>query len=292
LRRARAARGLPLEAAASATRISRQYLAALENGNLEALPSGPFGRSYLRSYAEFLGIDPGPILESYRSTETAKGLGAEESREKAVRELARVLDHRAKQHRSSLAPVLFALVTGSVLLIAVWVSREPAAPAPPRIQEKETPAATASPPPEVDEVEPPPAKEPERPAAISVAEVEPPPPKEPERPAAISVAESAVGTKIVDHRLVDRADRFSEGERVAFWTRVRAAKPGEVIHHHWFHEGRPVMRRELPIGSTHWRTFSRYTLHDGASGTWVVEARDGSGRVLARAEFLCVEKGG
>jgi hypothetical protein len=106
------------------------------------------------------------------------------------------------------------------------------------------------------------------------------------------VAESAVGTTIVDHRLVDRADRFSEGVQVAFWTRVLASKPGEVIHHYWFHEGRPVMRRELTIGSTHWRTFSRYTLPDGASGSWVVEARDGAGRVLARAEFLCVEAGG
>ncbi|HJS75164.1 MAG TPA: helix-turn-helix domain-containing protein, partial [Vicinamibacteria bacterium] len=55
LKRARTARGLALEAAASATRISRQYLDALEKSELEALPSGPFGRSYLLSYAEFLG---------------------------------------------------------------------------------------------------------------------------------------------------------------------------------------------------------------------------------------------
>ncbi len=92
-------------------------------------------------------------------------------------------------------------------------------------------------------------------------------------------------------RSSDPADRFSDGERVAFWTRVLAAKPGEVIHHYWLHEGRAVMKTDLAIGGPHWRTFSRYTLPDGASGSWVVEARDDTGRVLARREFLCVESG-
>jgi transcriptional regulator with XRE-family HTH domain len=272
LRSARTERGLSLEAAASATRISRHYLDALERGTIEALPSGPFGRSYLRSYAEFLGIDPVPMLESYRSTESAKGLGPAESGERAIRELSRFLEKRRHDH-SSIGPVLFALVTGSALLIAVWISREPAAATRPPVDTKEQPEVELPPP-------------------VLVEEVAPPPAKKPERPQAISVAESALGTTVVDHTLVDRADRFSEGERVAFWTRVLAAKPGDVIHHYWFYEGRAMMRTELSIGGPHWRTFSRYTLPNGASGSWVVEARDGTGRVLAREEFLCVETGG
>ncbi len=51
------------------------------------------------------------------------------------------------------------------------------------------------------------------------------------------------------------------------------------------------MKIDLAIGGPQWRTFSRYTLADGASGSWVVEARDDTGRVLARREFLCVESG-
>jgi transcriptional regulator with XRE-family HTH domain len=278
LKRARSARGLALEAAASATRISRQYLDALEKGELEALPSGPFGRSYLRSYAEFLGIDPEPVLESYRSTESARGLGTAQSGEKAVRDLAALLEKRSRQSRSSLGPVLFALVTGSALLLVVWLRWEPAAEPQSRVEVKEAPQAA-----EVVEPEEVLAEEPA---------VEPPPPARAAPAREISVTDSAVGTQIVNHRLVDRADRFSEGEQVAFWTRVLAAKPGEVIHHYWLHEGRPVMRTDLPIRATHWRTFSRYTLPDGSSGSWVVEARDGEGRVLARAEFLCVESGG
>ena len=221
----------------------------------------------------------------------------ERSREKAVRDLARLLEKRSRQNRSSLGPVLFALVTGSALLLAVWISREPAAAPHSRVEANEAkesrpPEAVASR--EALQKESPPPEGPEPREVLQEEEraEEAPPPPEPAPPDEISVTDSAVGTQIVEHRLVDRADRFSEGEQVAFWTRVLAEKPGEVIHHYWFHEGRPVMRKDLPIRATHWRTFSRYTLLDGSSGSWVVEARDGAGRVLARAEFQCVETGG
>ncbi|HJS74263.1 MAG TPA: DUF2914 domain-containing protein, partial [Vicinamibacteria bacterium] len=229
--------------------------------------------------------------------ESARGLGMERSREKAVRDLARLLEKRSRQNRSSLGPVLFALVTGSALLLAVWISREPAAAPHSRVEANEAkesrpPEAVASR--EALQKESPPPEGPEPREVLQEEEraEEAPPPPEPAPPDEISVTDSAVGTQIVEHRLVDRADRFSEGEQVAFWTRVLAEKPGEVIHHYWFHEGRPVMRKDLPIRATHWRTFSRYTLPDGSSGSWVVEARDGAGRVLARAEFQCVETGG
>ncbi len=269
LRLAREERGLPLDAVASATRIARHHLAALERGDLEALPTGPFGRSYLRSYAEFLGIDPEPILASYRLTETDKRLGQAERSERAIRELSRLLEKRPERKRFRLGPVLFALVTGSALLTAVWVSREPA--------EAPRPTVVVEEPLEVEEA--PPVNEPQATAA-----------GENDRPTTMTVAGSAVGTDIVDHRLVGRADRFSEGDRVAFWTRVLAAKPGDVIHHYWLHEGRAVMRRDLTLGGPHWRTYSRYTLPEGSSGNWVVEARDGTGRVLAREGFLCLER--
>jgi transcriptional regulator with XRE-family HTH domain len=271
LRRAREARGLALDAVASATRIAHHHLEALERGDLESLPTGPFGRSYLRSYAEFLGIDPEPILDSYRLTESDKRLGLADRSERAIRELSRVLERRPERKRFRLGPVLFALVTGSALLMAVWVSREPAEEPRPQVVQK-GPSEVEEPPP-VSEPPTTPVGEPDR-----------------DRPTAMTVSGSAVGTGIVDHSLVGRADRFNEGDRVAFWTRVLAAKPGDVIHHYWFHEGRAVMRRDLTIGGPHWRTYSRYTLPEGSRGSWVVEARDGTGRVLARADFLCLER--
>lgn len=281
LRRTREERGFELDAVASATRIARRHLDALERNDLESLPSGPFGRSYLRAYAEFLGIDPEPILDSYRTEEAERGLGPDASRERAVRELSRLLDRKPtpKRFRPSLALGFLILISG---LLGLWwagrsavpVSTDPVLEEPlakPALPMPEAPIPMASP---VEEAQ--------------VEEMV----KEPSSPTAIRVSEWAIGTRVVDHALIGRGNRFSEGERVAFWTRVLAAEPGDVIHHYWFHEGRAVMKADLRIGGPHWRTYSRYTLPEGSSGSWVVEARDRSGRVLAREEFLCVEDGG
>ncbi len=58
LRQAREARGLTLSDAASATRIWDRYLQALEaNASLEEFPAPIYARSFLRAYAEFLGLE-------------------------------------------------------------------------------------------------------------------------------------------------------------------------------------------------------------------------------------------
>jgi hypothetical protein len=47
--------------AEAATKIRGRYLEALEREQFDLLPAGPYGRSFLREYAEFLGLD-GDIL--------------------------------------------------------------------------------------------------------------------------------------------------------------------------------------------------------------------------------------
>ncbi len=55
LRHERERRGWSLDDVSNRTRIPRTYLEALEDGNHEVLPPGPFFRGYLRQYLEFLG---------------------------------------------------------------------------------------------------------------------------------------------------------------------------------------------------------------------------------------------
>ena len=55
LRYERERRGWSLDDVANRTRIPRQYIEALEDGNHDILPPGPFFRGYLRQYLEFLG---------------------------------------------------------------------------------------------------------------------------------------------------------------------------------------------------------------------------------------------
>ncbi len=62
LRRAREARGLTLEDAERDTRISRRYLQALENEEFDIIPAPVYARGFLRSYSQYLGLDPQRML--------------------------------------------------------------------------------------------------------------------------------------------------------------------------------------------------------------------------------------
>lgn len=62
LQRARLARGVTLLEAERTTRISRRYLEALENENFGLLPAPVYARGFLRTYARYLGLEPGDLL--------------------------------------------------------------------------------------------------------------------------------------------------------------------------------------------------------------------------------------
>lgn len=51
----------------AATKIRAKYLRALENEEFELLQGGTFVRSFLRTYARYLGLDAHRLLEEYRS---------------------------------------------------------------------------------------------------------------------------------------------------------------------------------------------------------------------------------
>lgn len=65
LREARERRGIALPEAESATMIRARYLEALEAERFELLPEGPYLRSFLREYAEYLGLDGDILVAEY-----------------------------------------------------------------------------------------------------------------------------------------------------------------------------------------------------------------------------------
>ncbi|MEX0782242.1 MAG: helix-turn-helix transcriptional regulator [Dehalococcoidia bacterium] len=62
LRSARIQRGLTIEQVAQDTRISARFLEALENEAFQELPAPVYVRGFLRSYANYLRLDPAPLL--------------------------------------------------------------------------------------------------------------------------------------------------------------------------------------------------------------------------------------
>lgn len=69
LRQAREAQGYSLAEVEETTRIRQKYLAALEAGQWDAVPSEVIGRGFLRNYARFLGLDPQEALTRLRRGE-------------------------------------------------------------------------------------------------------------------------------------------------------------------------------------------------------------------------------
>ena len=65
LHTARKERGIDLDEAEKATRIRRHNLEALEREQWDKLPSQVFVKGFLRSYAEFLGLDKELVLRCY-----------------------------------------------------------------------------------------------------------------------------------------------------------------------------------------------------------------------------------
>ncbi|MET0295076.1 MAG: helix-turn-helix domain-containing protein, partial [Phenylobacterium sp.] len=69
LRSIREFRKLSLEAVADTTRVRRAYLQAIEEMQLDKLPSRPFTIGYIRAYASALGLDGEAAVERFKAEE-------------------------------------------------------------------------------------------------------------------------------------------------------------------------------------------------------------------------------
>ncbi|MCX7706703.1 MAG: helix-turn-helix domain-containing protein, partial [Anaerolineae bacterium] len=65
LREARAAKQVSLADVEAVTRIRQKYLDALERGEFHRLPRGTIARGFLRTYANYLGLDAEAALKQY-----------------------------------------------------------------------------------------------------------------------------------------------------------------------------------------------------------------------------------
>lgn len=66
LRQARLDKGVSLADASKETRIRRGYLEALEAEDAAALPPPVYTRGFLRTYAEYLGLNPSAMVDLYQ----------------------------------------------------------------------------------------------------------------------------------------------------------------------------------------------------------------------------------
>jgi len=125
-------RGVSLEEISTATKISIRFLQAIEDEELSKLPGGIFSRSFVRTYARYLGLDEERVLADCQ-------LGDQQKPEVDIR---RITANRARPNDSASRTRIIALVVAVVLLAIGYAlfhySR--------RIMEQQTSATMVSPP--------------------------------------------------------------------------------------------------------------------------------------------------
>jgi cytoskeleton protein RodZ len=118
LREARVRQQLELSEIEQATKIRTRYLRALEEESFEALPAQTYVKGFLRTYADYLGLDGQLYVDEFNSR---YGEGEEPPREPVV---ARRTSHVRRQHRRlERRWVVFALAGIGALFaftIAAW----------------------------------------------------------------------------------------------------------------------------------------------------------------------------
>jgi cytoskeletal protein RodZ len=65
LRRARLRNGITLDEIAERSKVKPEVWEALENNDLTAWPSGVYARSYIKTYAEIVGLDPQQTIDEF-----------------------------------------------------------------------------------------------------------------------------------------------------------------------------------------------------------------------------------
>ncbi len=111
---------LDITDAEAQTKIRAKYLRALENEDFGMLPGATFVKSFLRTYAEFLGLDPHLLVEEYRVMHDPRD--ESELTPFAGTQRARSRDRRRPPRRPPWLPVAAAVVAIVAILLVLGLT--------------------------------------------------------------------------------------------------------------------------------------------------------------------------
>ena len=119
LREARIRQGIDFPALEQGTKIRAKYLRALEDERFELLPAHTYVKGFLRSYADFLGLDGQLYVDEYNSRYVIGG--EEETRPLPTRRVPSARHKRRERRETGAVLVaLGAIAVVTALVIAAW----------------------------------------------------------------------------------------------------------------------------------------------------------------------------
>jgi cytoskeletal protein RodZ len=146
LKDARLKRSITLEEVHTRIKIHPRVLQLLEENKFDKLPSPLFAKSFLKSYAEFLEINPEQILESYEKQAKTEPEQVLYIKPAALRDQKPLLD------KNAIALPLAAIVVAALVALAIflfnlagsWIADQKKNPAKPKAKTVQTTKAKAA----------------------------------------------------------------------------------------------------------------------------------------------------
>jgi cytoskeletal protein RodZ len=137
LRSAREERKIPLAQVSRDTRVNERYLSAIEAGEFSRLPAAAYAKGFIRIYAEYLGLDPKPLLDQFSHERSGIARSPLDTEREAVPFPARASWSRTLIGVAAAAAIVVAILALSALRRSACAPR-PAPPAAPATEELET----------------------------------------------------------------------------------------------------------------------------------------------------------
>jgi cytoskeletal protein RodZ len=129
LREARVRRGVDFAQAELGTKIRGKYLRALEDEQFDTLPAQTYVKGFLRTYAEYLGLDGQLYVDEYNS----RFVAGDEHELRAARRSAARPERRTRRLETGVVLVVLALIAVvTVVVISAWKTSGDTPPVPKR----------------------------------------------------------------------------------------------------------------------------------------------------------------
>lgn len=123
LRQAREGRGLSLRQIAVITKISASALEALERNDVSKLPGGIFSRSFVRSYASEVGLDPDRTVQEFLERFQDEPAPPRNPVVRIPDEEIAFEKHKQRMARAFLVAVAVMLIIGAIVVYVVLRNR-------------------------------------------------------------------------------------------------------------------------------------------------------------------------
>jgi cytoskeletal protein RodZ len=123
LREARMRRGVDFAQAEAAIKIRSKYLRALEDDQFELLPAETYVKGFLRTYAEYLGLDGQLYVDEFNSR-FVSGESHEARRAQARRSTARPQRRNRRTETTVVLVALAAIAVFTVIVISAWTTSD------------------------------------------------------------------------------------------------------------------------------------------------------------------------